>query len=83
LKPGVHFQEDGCIYSYGTVRLTCIIISTAYTDACIKYSMSTAYTDTCKTYSICTAYTDTCKSYHTLTVYTTVCLKLNLRVRNM
>jgi len=26
-NPRVHRQEDGCIYSYGTVRFTCIGIS--------------------------------------------------------
>ena len=58
------------IYSYGTVRCTCISISSPVGRIVCS--------STCKA-----AYTDACTAYHIITVYTTVFLKMNHLVRNI
>jgi hypothetical protein len=41
----IHLQEDGCIYSYGTVRFICISISSLVGRRVCSSAYKTAYTD--------------------------------------
>ena len=67
-EPKGHFKEDGCIYSYGILRFTCIGIGILASPA----TYWTAYTDVNKTHYTIPVYT-----------CTTAFLKMDPRVRNM